>query len=283
MFYTAQWNDDMHHVLHTAATQEDVGYYRDYQGDAHKLGRALAEGFCFQGESTSKGEPRGEHCEFLPPEAFIAFMQNHDQIGNRAYGERMNAIARPEAVRALAAVYLLLPQIPMLFMGEEWASSQPFPYFCDFDAELGGKVTEGRRKEFAGFPAFSDPEKLKTIPDPQQEATFLSAKLDWSELKDAEHAESLALYKELLQTRRQEIVPLLPRIGVRASSYQVLGESAVCVSWRLEHGGELKLLANLADAAVLFEPSSAGRMIWQQGNPSSAGHLPGWSVCWSVL
>ena len=136
--YTAQWNDDMHHVLHTAATLETNGYYGDYEGDTEKLGRALAEGFAFQGEiMQARNSARGEPSAELPPGAFIAFMQNHDQIGNRAFGERINAIASQEAVHAIAAIYLLLPQTPMLFMGEEWGSSQPFPFFCDFEGELG--------------------------------------------------------------------------------------------------------------------------------------------------
>ena len=163
--YTAQWNDDMHHVLHTAGTHETMGYYGDYEGDSYKLGRALAEGFAFQGEfAKSSGKDRGEKCRYLPPDAFVSFIQNHDQIGNRAFGERVNALASREAVRAMAAIYLLLPQIPMLFMGEEWAASQPFPYFCDFDGELGDKVREGRRKEFAAFPAFKRPRAVGAHP-----------------------------------------------------------------------------------------------------------------------
>ncbi len=128
----------MHHVLHVAASGEGEGYYADYLGDTEKLGRALAEGFAFQGEimPLSRHRPRGEPSAGLPPTAFVGFIQNHDQIGNRAFGERLSAIAPPEAVRAVAAVYLLLPQIPMLFMGEEWGATQPFPFFCDFAGDL---------------------------------------------------------------------------------------------------------------------------------------------------
>jgi maltooligosyltrehalose trehalohydrolase len=145
--YTAQWNDDMHHVLHTAATLESNGYYGDFKDDAEKLGRALAEGFAFQGQVMKcTGAERGEPSAHLPPTAFVSFMQNHDQIGNRAFGERINAIASPEAVRAIAAVYLLLPQIPMLFMGEEWGSSQPFPFSATSMANLGRRsAKEGGR------------------------------------------------------------------------------------------------------------------------------------------
>ena len=138
IWYTAQWNDDLHHSLHTAATGEDGGYYAEYRGDARKLGRALAEGFSFQGETTQyKHEPRGEPCAHLAPLAFVSFLQNHDQIGNRAFGERLGRLATPEAMRALAAIYLLLPQIPMLFMGEEWNAGQPFPFLLRLRRRTG--------------------------------------------------------------------------------------------------------------------------------------------------
>ena len=144
--YSAQWNDDVHHVLHVAATADGEGYYDDYLGRTRLLGRALAEGFAFQGEPMPyRGAPRGEPSGQLPPSAFVAFLQNHDQIGNRALGERITALASQPAIRALTAIYLLSPQIPMLFMGEEWQCPQPFLFFCDFDGELGVKVSQGRR------------------------------------------------------------------------------------------------------------------------------------------
>ena len=181
--YTAQWNDDIHHVLHTAGTHEDGGYYKEYEGEAGLLGKALAQGFAFQGQCTADGgNKKGEPCSHLPPTAFISFLQNHDQIGNRALGERINAIVDPHVVRSLAATYLLLPQIPMLFMGEEWCATQPFPYFVDMEGELGDKIREGRRNEFSKFPEFADPANREKIPDPLAESTFLSAKLDWNEL-----------------------------------------------------------------------------------------------------
>jgi malto-oligosyltrehalose trehalohydrolase len=184
--FTAQWNDDMHHVLHTAATLEAQGYYGDYQGDTEKLAKAVAQGFAFQGETMpSIGKPRGEPSDHLPPSSFIAFMQNHDQIGNRAFGERISDIAHSGAVRAIAATYLLLPQIPMLFMGEEWCTSKPFPFFCDFEGELGDLVRNGRRDEFKAFPAFHDPEQREKIPDPQAEEPFtLASSIGSSEIME---------------------------------------------------------------------------------------------------
>ncbi|MBY0396522.1 MAG: malto-oligosyltrehalose trehalohydrolase, partial [Thermoleophilia bacterium] len=180
-WFTAQWNDDLHHALHAAASGEAGGYYADYAGDPAKLARALAEGFAFPGDPSAyrAGEPRGEPSAHLPATAFVGFLQNHDQIGNRALGERITAIAPPEAVRAATAISLLGPQIPLLFMGEEWAAPQPFPFFADFGGDLADAVRDGRRAEFAGFPAFQDPASRDRIPDPAAEATVRSATLDW--------------------------------------------------------------------------------------------------------
>ena len=281
--FTAQWNDDMHHVLHTAATLESNGYYKEYTNDTEKLGRALAEGFAFQGEvMESKGAERGEPSGELPPGAFVAFMQNHDQIGNRAFGERINAIASPEAVHAVAAVYLLLPQTPMLFMGEEWGSSQPFPFFCDFEGELAELVRKGRRDEFKSFPEFHDPEQRERIPDPQAEETFRSGKLDWAQTQQDVHADWLAWYTRILAVRREKIQPLLARIGGHAGSYGVLGTGAVTVRWKLEGGGELALAANLADDSTDGFPPLQGSVIWQEGADPAETLFRPWSVRWTI-
>ena len=281
--FTAQWNDDMHHVLHTAATLESNGYYKEYKDDPEKLGKALAEGFAYQGQiMTHSGASRGEPSAFLPPDAFVAFMQNHDQIGNRAFGERINRIASPEAVHAIASIYLLLPQTPMLFMGEEWGSSQPFPYFCDFHGELADLVRKGRRDEFATFPEFRDPEQRDRIPDPLAEETFLSAKLDWEQAKEGVHAEWIDWYKTIIATRRERIRPLLEEIGGHAGTYQVLGNGSVVVRWALGNGGELVLAANLSDNSVDGFPGTAGEILWQQGPGSVEGCMRPWSVSWSL-
>ena len=283
LHYTAQWNDDMHHVLHTAATLESNGYYKAYKDDPEKLGKALAEGFAYQGELMEhSGESRGEPSAFLQPEAFVAFMQNHDQIGNRAFGERINAIASPEAVHAIAAVYLLLPQTPMLFMGEEWGSSQPFPFFCDFHGELGELIRKGRREEFASFPEFKDPEQRERIPDPQAEQTFLSAKLDWNQARGGVHAEWIAWYKNILATRRNRILPLLPEIHGHAGSFQILGVGSVLIRWTLSHGGDLLLAANLSDNSVDGFPEDSGDLLWHEGPEPAAGRYRPWSVRWSI-
>jgi maltooligosyltrehalose trehalohydrolase len=271
--YTAQWNDDVHHVLHVAATRESSGYYAAY-GRTELLGKALAEGFAYQGETMPyRDAPRGGPSAGLPPSAFVSFIQNHDQVGNRAFGERLNALVSPEVIRALASVYLLAPQTPMIFMGEEWDARSPFPFFCDFAGKLGEAVRKGRLEEFSRFPEFADPERAAKIPDPTAEATFLSSKLDWSSV-DQSH---LAYYRALLTARRESVRPLLPHIE-RSGEAFVLGEQAVRVSWRA--GADLLLLdANLSGSGVK-SPPIAGRAFWRCGQTEAV--LGPWSVRWSV-
>lgn len=279
--YTAQWNDDLHHVLHVAATGEGEGYYADYLGDTGKLARALAEGFAFQGELMPyRGHPRGERSANLPPAAFVAFAQNHDQIGNRAFGERLGTLAPPAAVRACGAVLLLLPQIPMLFMGEEWATTQPFLFFCDFGPGLADAVREGRRAEFARFPAFADPAHRARIPDPLAAATVAASTLRWEDRDIAPHAEALAWHRRILALRHAELVPRIPRIR-RGGAARVIGEGAVTVVWTFEEGATLRLDANLSPRAVAGFAPPRGRVLWQEGTAQDATFAP-WSVRWSL-
>jgi maltooligosyltrehalose trehalohydrolase len=281
VLFTAQWNDDIHHVLHTAATGEDSGYYADYVGDSEKLARAVAEGFCYQGEYMNyRGAARGEPSGDLPPVAFVSFIQNHDQVGNRAFGERLARLATPEALRAVTAVYLLAPQIPMLFMGEEWAATQPFPFFCDFHAELGQAVTQGRRNEFARFPQFSDPAQLARIPDPTEPGTFNSAKLRWEEIEAPRHAAVLAWYAGILAVRRHAIVPLLARIE-HGGEHQVLPSGAITVRWQVEGGGWLRLDANLSASPARAGSPPSGQLLWQESQRTEEILQP-WSVSWTL-
>ena len=280
--YTAQWNDDVHHVLHVAASGERSGYYADYAGDTEKLGRALAEGFAFQGEVMPyRGHARGEPSAGLPPDAFVAFIQNHDQIGNRAFGDRLTAFAPPEAVRAVSALYLLLPQVPMLFMGEEWGSAKPFPFFCDFEGELADAVRKGRREEFARFPEFRDEAMRAKIPDPLAEATFRSAVLDWEAIGSEPHRSELARYSRILALRHARIAPLVARIGGHAASCSLIGESAVSVVWTAGEAGTLRLDANLKSVGQggFARPDAAP--IWIEGE-ADADTLGPWSVRWTI-
>ena len=275
--FDAQWNDDSHHCLHVLLTHESASYYQDYQERPHSLlCRSLAEGFAYQGESSLHlGVPRGERSAHLPPSAFVNFLQNHDQVGNRARGERLAQLAPAEALRAAAAVLLLAPAPPMLFMGEEWAAAEPFAYFCDFEPDLAAKVRAGRMREFAHFQG--------TVPDPCDAATFGSAHLEWSRLAEPAHARMLDHYRRLLAIRQRDIVPLLPRIlGGACVAFDPGG--AFAVDWRLRDGGVLHLLANLTDSSAPVVGRPAGRMIFAT-HPSiraalTRNELAQWSVTW---
>ena len=166
--YTAEWNDDLHNVAHVIATRETEGYYVEFAEDRWTLfARVLAEGFAYQGQhSPLKNEPRGEPSAHQPPAAFVDFIQNHDQIGNRAFGERLTTLAEPQMVEALTTILALSPHIPLFFMGEEWGETRPFCYFTDFHGGLADAVREGRRHEFAHFAAFSDESDLRHSPTP---------------------------------------------------------------------------------------------------------------------
>ncbi len=282
-WYRAQWNDDVHHGLHSVATGEGTGYYKDFCGDTEKLARALAEGFGFQGEVMSyRGRSRGEPSAHLPPDAFIAFIQNHDQIGNRAFGERIGRIAAPEAMRAISAVYLLLPQVPMLFMGEEWGASEPFAFFCDFDGELAETVCRGRRAEFAKFPEFRDADSREKIPDPQSEDTFGLAKLAWDRITQPVHAECLERYRRILKVRREVLAPVFGEISGKAGDYETVAEGAVVVRWPMGGARELTLCANLSDQRVRGFPAGTGAVLWKEGETEPDSGFGPWAVRWSV-
>jgi malto-oligosyltrehalose trehalohydrolase len=281
--HDAQWNDDIHHCLHVILTGETDGYYADYAERPHALlCRTLAQGFAYQGEvSPYQGGARGEPSAHLPPTAFVSFVQNHDQIGNRAQGERLSMLVKSDAARlAAAAVLLLAPAPPMLFMGEEWGALEPFPYFCDMSAELTVKIREGRREEFARFGKFADAHEL---PDPGSATTFEAAKLDWTRLSQAHHAHWLEQYRRLLAIRQRDIVPLVPLI--RSGKCSLLEEKgAFAVDWTLKDDSVLHLLANLTPEAAPIVGRAAGRVLFAThpdiSGAVSSNELAPWSVTW---
>jgi malto-oligosyltrehalose trehalohydrolase len=271
--FDAQWNDDGHHVLHALLTGESEGYYEDYADrPAERLARCLRQGFIYQGEPSPYrgGKKRGTPSADLPPTAFVLFLQNHDQIGNRAFGDRLTRLAHPRALEAAIALLLLCPQIPLVFMGEEVASTAPFLFFTEHGAELAKAVREGRRREFAKFSQFSDPRNLDQIPDPNAAATFDRSK-PVADLARAGERERL--YRDLLALRRTEIVPRLA--GARAADARAVGSAAVTASWRMGDNALLTIAANLgAEAAkiprlhgrALFASSDAARHAAEQGH-----------------
>jgi malto-oligosyltrehalose trehalohydrolase len=268
--FTAQWSDDIHHALRVLTSGQVGGYYGDYADrPVARLGRALAEGFAYQGEmSAYRNAPRGEPSAHLPPTRFVSFVQNHDQVGNDAFGTRLARQATPEAIRIAAAIVILSPEIPLLFMGEEWGAEQPFPFVCDFGADLADKVREGRRREFARFSEFADPAARARIPDPCAAATFASAVLDWKMRERQPRAQWLDWYKRLLALRRREIVPRLA--GMKgAGRWRLLSERALEVGWRLGDGSALRLLANFGAERVVVE-APPGRLLHAEGAPPRA-------------
>jgi len=241
----AVWTDDFHHSLRRLLAGDHEGYYAAYTGTAQELARTLRKGWLYEGESyPPTGAPRGTSAEGLSPEHFVYCIQNHDQVGNRALGERLSHEVSLAAYRAASALLLLSPYTPLLFMGQEWAASTPFLYFTDHTAELGRQVTEGRRAEFGGFAAFADPAARERIPDPQAEQTFLRSRLDWSEREHPPHAGVLALYRKLLALRTTH--PALRRHTRESFSVTAFGEGALALRRRGADGEELLLVACLA-------------------------------------
>jgi maltooligosyltrehalose trehalohydrolase len=275
--YRAQWNDDYHHAWHVLLTGESHGYYGDYAKlPLQAIARSLESGFVYQGEPSAHrgGQSRGEPSGALSPLAFVNFLQNHDQIGNRALGDRLERLAADQAIEAALAVTLLAPMVPMLFMGEEWGSTAPFPFFCDFQGELADAVREGRRREFAGaYAKYGD-----EVPDPLDEATFRSSVPDWYARELPKAHRRLTLVRDLLSIRRREITPRLA--GARFGNASADDDGLLSANWRMGDGASLRLLANLSDRAIAREMGQlTGTKIW---GGDIAGSIAPWSVFWHL-
>jgi malto-oligosyltrehalose trehalohydrolase len=278
--YAAQWNDDIHHALHVLVTGEHDGYYVDYADrPAAHLARCLAEGFAYQGEASAfrQGERRGEPSRHLPPTAFVSFLQNHDQIGNRALGDRIGRLAPWPRLRTAMAIYLVAPSIPMLFMGEEWAAPEPFLFFCDLGEDLADSVREGRRREFARFPEFATPAGRARIPDPTLASTRTASRLDWQTPHTQPHSDVLALVRELLAIRRRWIIPRLAGMSNEPTRWKVLGDRGIAVAWRLADGALLSLVANFGEHRLPEDlaPPRGELFYATPGNPGDP-----WTVRW---
>ena len=286
-WYAAQWNDDIHHCFHVLLTGEAEGYYADYQkAPAMALGRCLAEGFAFQGEPSiyQEGKTRGEPSAGLPATAFVSFLQNHDQIGNRAFGERLTVLAEEKSLRVLTAVALLAPSPPLLFMGEELGTRTPFPFFCAFGPDLQEAVTEGRRREFARFSAFRHADARACIPDPMAADTYLRAKIRWEEGDSEQGLAWRSFYQGLLRLRQRFVVPRLVAMPGHGSRYYLIGQRALLVEWRLGDGSMLRLVANAEGKTLSAIPEVRGTVFYES-EPGLAGRLrhgsiPPWSAAW---
>lgn len=249
--FTAQWNDDWHHALHVLATGERTGYYAPYADDAvAAAGRALAEGFVFQGEPypDEQGHPRGTSTDELPPDAFVSFVQNHDHIGNRPLGDRLAASLTPERLAFLRFVLMLSPEIPLLFQGEEALLRTPFPFFCDFEGELAEAVRTGRRSEFADF---FGAHGEASFPDPLSEATFISAKLKPEDFATPQARAELDAFRRLAEQRSKLVWPLT---GSRYLGSEVgRTDAALRVAWRFA-AGTLVMALNAGTLPAKLDP-----------------------------
>jgi maltooligosyltrehalose trehalohydrolase len=270
--HDAQWNDDFHNVLHVLLTGETSSYYGDFADrPADRLARCLSEGFIYQGEGSPnhEGRPRGKPSAHLAPTSFVSFLQNHDQVGNRAMGERLTRLTSPAKLRAATFLLLLSPQIPLLFMGDEVGSEAPFLFFTDFHDELAQAVRDGRRKEFAKFAAFADPAARERIPDPNADETFRRSFPEPGPQVDGWRA----FYRDLIRLRREEIVPRLR--NARAQGAEAIGDAAVSARWRLGDGAILTIAINLGDRPVAF-PAIAARLLRAEGEPGQPASAAAW-------
>jgi len=268
-WYTAQWNDDYHHACHHLLTGEAGGYYADYaDAPGRHLARCLSEGFAYQGERSGywEGVPRGEPSGHLPPAAFVTFLQNHDQAGNRAFGERIGMLAEPQALKAAVELTLLAPFPPLLFMGEEFRAATPFLFFCDFGPELAAAVRKGRTEFFQRFHAV----ETSPLPDPNAVETFRRSVLDW---KNADEG-WLAFYRELLDLRRREIAPRLKGMKGGQAPAHVQG-GLIRMRWKMGDGSRLGLAANLSREDASGAALPPGRLL-------RGSTLGPWSVIWTL-
>ena len=307
--FDAQWNDDGHNVLHVLLTGETDSYYRNYcEQPAQKLARCLAEGFIYQGEdfiyhdaeTSAPSRPRGTPSAHLSPTAFVLFLQNHDQIGNRALGDRLTTLVADkrdadkrdadkqdvdkqdhgkeidnkkngaEKLRAAITLLLLSPQIPLLFMGEEWGATTPFLFFTDFAEDLATAVREGRCREFAKLPAFAEKNRREKIPDPNALSTYMASLLNHDEKNLQPHADQLQFYKQLLALRRRKITPHLR--GCHSVGATAMGDAAVMASWRLGNGKILHIAINLGDQSMTLQHLNAALIF---ASDRAKDYLPG--------
>jgi len=249
------WADDFHHVVRTMVAGDTHGYYGDFAGHTRELATILREGWLFSGAYSghTKG-PRGTSAARVPMHRFVVCVQNHDQIGNRAFGDRLHHQVEPATWRAVSVLLLTVPMTPLLFMGQEWAASSPFQFFTDLGDNLGPLVTKGRRDEFGDFPEFSDADARRLIPDPQSPRTFVDSRLRWEEQRAAEHGRCLALYRALLALRREHAALAGSH---RTSGDAVAPDDETIVVRRGEHGSIFWIVARFRSAGSVDLESAA--------------------------
>ena len=252
------WADDFHHVIRRMTAGDTHSYYADFEGTAGELAAIVNQGWLYTGQhSAHMKETRGTDASRVPMYRFVVCTQNHDQVGNRAHGDRLHHRIVPEAWRAASVVLLTAPMLPLLFMGQEWAASSPFLYFTDLEPGLGARVTDGRRREFAAFPAFSDPARREQIPDPQAVSTFENSRLRWHEQTTDGHARTLALYRALIALRRDHAA--LSGSEETRGEAVAAGERAILVR-RTDGQDTFWICANLGGPAEVDLVTAAARL-----------------------
>jgi len=274
----ALWNDDFHHSAMVALTGRNEAYYSDHRGTPQEFISAAKRGFLYQGQYYSwQQQRRGSWTGGLKPAAFIHFLQNHDQIANSGLGQRIHQVAHPGVYRAMTALFLLSPQTPMLFQGQEFAASSPFVFFADHNSELGSKVKEGRFDFLKQFPSLANPEMQTRLANPTNPRSFDACRLDLSERE--RHHETYALHRDLLSLRRNDPVIKAQRPG--AVDGAVLANDVFILRFFTEDGNDRLLLVNFGiDCSLTPAPepllaSPAGltwRLLWSSEDPRYGGH-----------
>ena len=275
----AVWSDDFHHQVRVALTGVRESYFASYGGTADELAMTLNQGWFYTGQAFPfwNGRPRGGSCNQQSPASFVYCIENHDQVGNRALGERLEHLVEPELFRAATLLLCLSPYAPMLFMGQEWATTSPFLFFTNHGGELGRAVSTGRRKEFAqsGLNASIRPED---IPDPEELTTFVRSKLNWSELNETAHRQVFALCRECLRARKEWIKPFAT---TRQGWSVTVIDPAVVVRYELENHTVLLLLVALRPGVIeqpahypvlASRPGTRWRTEIQTEDPHFGGH-----------
>ena len=286
--FEGQWNGDFHHPLHVLLTGECDGYYAEYVDDTlGQLATSLTNGLVWQGgpHNWEHAKPRRRTTEPQHLLNMVNFLQNHDQVGNRAMGDRLAQLVGEPALRLVTAMHLLNPAPPLLFMGEEFGAITPFLYFSDWSGDLRTAVTEGRRREFAQFPQFANAETRALIPDPCDEDTFVRSQLDRAAAARPEGQRWLGFYRELLALRRLRIAPHLPTLLTGEHQAERIGEQGLRVRWALGTGVALHMVVNLS-AQSLSLPVSAPALpvagaLMSVGGASGHGLGP-WAGCWWI-
>ncbi|MGE3076386.1 MAG: malto-oligosyltrehalose trehalohydrolase [Dehalococcoidia bacterium] len=266
--FDAVWADDFHHTIRTMLQDEDDGYLRGFDGTARSVAKTIRQGFYYEGQlDPGYGAVRGKRARNVPWSSFVYCIQNHDQVGNRPFGQRLNTTASHGDFMSASLLMLLLPQIPMLFQGQEFLSRSPFLYFTDHDEELGRAVTEGRRREFGAFRAFAEPASILAIPDPQAESTFARSILDGDDGRYGLGMLAREMYRDALDIRANDPVLRqyrLRRLPIRSTSrgraLALRFEGSVGARWlAVNFGEQTEMVLRGANNARVVLASNEGR------------------------